>query len=230
MPELKPFVYAIRPSPRIGRARFESTLVRNVLGDAESARGRNQLVKLPALNGHGNEYLLVVGPDPGSGLAAAPDAEQLNARLQPHGTVEPFHGPFASVEVDLAGKRAIIRPNLLEIFKDERMIWSFQSVPLHQRPFIDFFSYQPKGSGGFTAEFQPPFEELISGSSSITTGKVIGPPGRYWYEVSLASSRLAGIAATEDSVVRLKCDPWPDVQPGKGRTAAAIEISDPPPR
>lgn len=155
---------------------------------------------------------------------------KLNATLQPHGTVEPFHGPFATVKVDFAGERAVITPNLLEIFTDERMVWSFQSVPLHFRPFIDFFSFRPKGSDVFTDDFQPPFEELVSGSSSIASGRVTGPPGRYWYEVSLAPSRRAGIAAAQDRVVRLECDPWPESQPGEGRRAAAIEISDPPPR
>lgn len=238
MSDFAQFAYAVQPASGLDTCHFERTLVQEVFPEVQvlrrDVRGiQNVLVKLPAINGHPDDYLWLVELDVYSSNPAPPELEELAAKLGSLGTVEPR--PFASVFLDLDRNRAVIRPNSVKVPSGERMVWSFLNEVRGHRPFIDFFSFQAPGDVAFSDISQPPFEELTSrrklitsggaGGTMIISGGATGPNGRYWYEISLVPGRRA----PGNEVVRLECDPWPEGQPG-GRRAAAVEISDPPAR
>lgn len=230
MSEFADFAYTVTPAPGLGEADFESALAQEVLPKPVFSRRtvrrlRQELVKLPAGNGHGNVHILLLAVEFVEDAGPGPEADELKEHLGSLGDAEPWRGPIASIVVNLETKSAVIQPNKVTVRGDERMIWSIHGVPKNRQPWIDFFDFQPRGAGILRENVLSPFAELVVKNTLISSGRINGSAGTYWYEVALVPGRHAA----SDEIVRLECESWPGMQPGDP-LAAAIEVSDPPPR
>lgn len=107
------------------------------------------------------------------------------------------------------------------------LAWSFPGLSAGYQPVIDFVGFRKDASARILTDFEKPTGELNFGMFSPETGLsaaqiLNGPPGEYWYKVSLVPHRGVG-----DQVVRLECTEYYDENPGAGLKIPPVRPNTP---